>query len=138
MTAIGYPAMQDAELTCSERGALAFRGSFDLFASKGNILEWLPDNATTRTVSTPGPCFSFGAKIPGGMSGAPIFDREGIYVHGVVSKGIDGPSGPERHSFGSMLGPSMGLPIARMNGKSLLQLLTQGNEGMAVLNGPGL
>jgi hypothetical protein len=72
------------------------------------------------------------------MSGAPIFDREGIYVHGVVSKGLDGPSGPERLSFGSMLGPSMGLPIARMNNKSLLQLLTEGNEGMAVLNGPGL
>jgi S1-C subfamily serine protease len=138
VAAIGYPAMQDVELTPDGNGTPAFQGSFDLFASKGNILEWLPDNATTNSVSTPGPCFSFEAKISGGMSGSPIFDREGIYVHGVVSKGLEGSAGPERLSFGSMLGPSMALPIARMNNKSLLQLLTEGNEGMAILSGPGL
>jgi hypothetical protein len=43
------------------------------------------------------------------MSGGPIFDRQGVYVHGVVSKGLEGASGPENLSYGSMLGPSMGL-----------------------------
>jgi hypothetical protein len=63
---------------------------------------------------------------------------EGVYVHGVVSKGLEGASGPENLTYGSMLGPSIGLPIARMNNSSLLTLLAKGNEGMPVLRGPGL
>jgi hypothetical protein len=72
------------------------------------------------------------------MSGGPIFDRDGIYVHGVVSKGLEGESGPEKVSFGSMLAPSMTLPIARMNNSSLLQLQSAGSEGMPISRGPGL
>ena len=73
------------------------------------------------------------------MSGGPIFDREGVYVHGVVSKGLDGAAGPEKLGFGSMLGPSLSLPIARMKGASLLQLQAQGNEGMAKIgSAPGM
>ena len=72
------------------------------------------------------------------MSEGPIFDSEGIYVHGVISKGWENESGPEKFSFGSMLRPSMGLPISRMNGASLDDLQKRPSEGMAVLRGPGL
>ena len=130
--------MVDLDLVRTEHGGIVGRRNFVLHASTGEIAEWLPDNLETRTVSTPGPCFSFDAIIAGGMSGGPIFDREGVYVHGVVSKGLEGPSGPERVSFGSMLAGSMGLPIARMNGASLLKLQSDGNEGMPVLQAPGL
>lgn len=136
--AIGYPGMSDIELVEDASGAIVFEGNFDLHASVGKITEWLPDNSLSRKASTPGPCFSFDAKIRAGMSGGPIFDREGIYVHGVVSKGLEGASGPEKLSFGSMLEPSMALPIARMNNSSLLKLQSEGNEGMPILRGPGL
>jgi hypothetical protein len=136
--AIGYAGMSDVELMNGENGAVVFQGNFDLHASVGNITEWLPDNSASKTASTPGPCFAFDARIPAGMSGGPIFDREGIYVHGVVSKGLEGACGPEKLSFGSMLAASMALPIARMNNSSLLQLQSEGKEGMPVLRGPGL
>jgi hypothetical protein len=71
-------------------------------------------------------------------SGGPIFDREGIYVHGVISKGWEGEKGPENFSFGSMLRPSMNLPISRMNGASLDDLQKRHSEGIAVLHGAGL
>jgi hypothetical protein len=136
--AIGYSGMTDVDLHQNENGSTIGLGNFDLHGSVGNIIEWLPDNTETRSASTPGPCFSFGAKIPPGMSGAPIYDREGIYVHGVVSKGLEGQAGPENLSFGSMLAGSMRIPIAKMRGLSLLQLQAEGKEGMPVLSGPGL
>ena len=138
--AIGYPGMLDIDhLVINDDNQIVGRSNFDLHASTGKILDWLPDNLQTKTASTPGPCFSFEAKIPGGMSGGPIFDREGVYVHGVVSKGLDGAAGPEKLGFGSMLGPSLSLPIARMKGASLLQLQAQGNEGMAKIgSAPGM
>src|ERR1700680_4654488 len=46
-----------------------------------------------------------------GMSGGPIFDKEGAYVLGVVSKGWENEEVPENFSFGSMLRPSMGIPM---------------------------
>ena len=136
--AVGYSGMSDVDLVKGANGAIAFEGVFDLYGSVGSIREWLPDNSVSRIFSTPGPCFSFDARITPGMSGGPIFDREGIYVHGVVSKGLQGEAGPEKLSFGSMLGPSLGLPIARMNGLSLVDIQTKGNEGMPILRGPGL
>ena len=105
---------------------------FNLHGSVGKIMQFFPDNLTKRDVSTPGPCFSFGAKIPGGMSGGPIFDKEGAYVHGVVSKGWENEDGPENFSFGSMLRPSMCIPIARMGGKSLDEMQKGQTEGIAV------
>jgi hypothetical protein len=128
--------MSDVELVQDGSGAAAFQGNFDLHASVGNIMEWLPDNSVSRTASTPDPCFSFDATILARMSGGPMFDREGIYVHGVVSKGLEGASGPENFGFGSMLAPSMALPIARMNNSSLLRLQSEGNEGMPILRAP--
>jgi hypothetical protein len=110
----------------------------NLHGSVGKIIQFFPDNFAKREVSTPGPCFSFGAKIPGGMSGGPIFDKEGAYVHGVVSKGWENEDGPESFSFGSMLRPAMGNPIARMGGKSLNEMQKGQAEGIAILHGAGM
>jgi hypothetical protein len=72
------------------------------------------------------------------MSGSPIFDRDGIYVHGVVSKGLEDESGIVEHSYGSMLAPSMGLPIGRLGVASLIELQPAGKDGIPILRGPGL
>ena len=72
------------------------------------------------------------------MSGSPIFDREGVYVHGVVSKGWENEHGLENFGFGCMLRPIMSLPIARMGGKSLDQMQKENKEGIAVLRGAGM
>ncbi len=64
------------------------------------------------------------------MSGGPIFDGEGIYAHGVVSKSWEDASGHENFSFGSMIAPSLILPLSQMNGMSLIQLQAAGTEGM--------
>src|SRR5262249_25954295 len=112
--------------------------SFNLHGSVGKIIEFFPDNLTKQEVPTPGPCFSFGAKIPAGMSGGPIFDKDGVYVHGVVSKGWENENGPENFSFGSMLRPSMAIPIERMGGKSLDEMQKGQTEGIAVMSGPGM
>lgn len=47
-------------------------------------------------------------------------------------------SGVEKLGYGSMLRPSLGLPIARVDNRSLQQLRATGNQGMPILNGPGL
>jgi Trypsin-like peptidase domain len=73
--AIGYPAMSDVELIQEADGSVIFEGKFEPYASVGKILERFPDNSALKTASTPGPCFSFDARIPGGMSGGAIFDR---------------------------------------------------------------
>jgi hypothetical protein len=136
VSAIGYGSMQDVELEVNERGELIDDKKLRLqpHVSRGEITEYYADNFTAKDVSTPGPCFAFSAKIPGGMSGGPIFDREGIYAHGVVSKNWHG----ERLSYGSMLSPSMHLPIAQLGNLSLLQIQQAGTHGMAKFSGPGL
>jgi hypothetical protein len=72
------------------------------------------------------------------MSGGPIFDREGIYVHGVVSKGWEDETRLAKLGFGSMLAPSMGVPIRAMNDSSLKQLQENHDEGMGILHVAGL
>jgi hypothetical protein len=47
-------------------------------------------------------------------------------------------NGPTSYSFGSMLSPSMGLPVSKMSDLTLVQLQESGNEGMARLSGPDL
>lgn len=136
--ALGYAGMADFDIDLNPAGQIIGQKKFNLQGSTGKLIEFFPTNFEKQMVPTPGPCFSFGAKIPGGMSGGPIFDREGIYVHGVVSKGWKDESGLEKFSFGSMLRPSMSLPIARMNGASLDDLQKRPSEGMAVLRGRGL
>jgi hypothetical protein len=137
--ALGYADMSDFEINVNAaRQVVIAPPQFHLHGSVGKIIQFFPDNLTQRDVSTPGPCFSFGAKIPGGMSGGPIFDKEGAYVHGVVSKGWENEDGPEHFSFGSMLRPLMGIPIARMGGKSLDEMQNGQTEGIAVLRGAGM
>jgi trypsin-like peptidase len=138
VSAVGYPGMSDVELAQAENGDIVGDYNFRLHVSSGAILERFPDNLDKKEVPTPGPCFSFEARIPGGMSGGPIFDREGIYVHGVVSKGWEDEEGPARYSFGSMLGPSLSLPISRMNGATLLQLQASSSEGIPKFSAPGV
>jgi hypothetical protein len=116
--ALGYAGMADFDIDLNPAGQITAHKKFNLHGSTGKLIEFFPDNFVKPVVSTPGPCFSFGAKIPGGMSGGPIFDREGIFVHGVISRGWEDESGPERFSFGSMLRPSMGLPISRMKARA--------------------
>ncbi len=137
-SAIGYSGMADIEVTAQRHGVAMGDHRFDLHVSTGPVLEHFPDNLTQKTVSTPGPCFAFAAKIPPGMSGSPILDREGIYVHGVVSKGLEDESGIVEHAYGSMLGPSMGLPIGRLGGATLIELQRAGKDGIPILQGPGL
>lgn len=137
-TAVGYGGMRDVELTQESDHTFSGGLSFDLYASRGVIEERFPDNLTEPCVPTPGPCFSAAMQFLGGMSGSPIFDEEGIYVHGVVSKGWVDENGPTKFGFGSMLAPSMGLPIRFLGDQSLLDLFKGDEHGFAKLRGPGL
>lgn len=135
-TAVGYAGMNDVTLFQVADGVVSGNFKFDLHVSKGQILERFPDNFETRSVPTPGACFSASAKFAPGMSGSPIFDDERIYVHGVVSKGWEDENGLMEFGFGSMLAPSMGLAIEPLEGKSLIELLAADGEGMPKLSIP--
>jgi hypothetical protein len=128
--AIGYAGMHDVDLAPEAKGLRGGDFRFDLHVSKGTVLERFPDNAVNRAVSTPGACFSASLKLPPGMSGSPIFDDERIYVHGVVSKGWQDESGVTDFGYGSMLHPSLGLPVRSLEGKSILDLLLEGKHGI--------
>ena len=108
----------------------------DLYVSIGAVNEVFPQNHTERNVSTPGPCFDFQAKIPGKMSGAPVFGGGGAVVRGVVSKSFSG----DRQAYGVMLGPAMELPLdePQTRGRTLRSLMQMGNEGCAQVHGMGL
>lgn len=136
--AIGYGAMRDVPLEAGPGNQVIGDFPFDLHASTGQILERFPDNACTREVPTPGACFSASLKLPGGMSGSPIFDHEGIYVHGVVSKGWLDDSGVCNLGYGSMLAHSMRIPIRQLSNKSLAELHAEPEHGFAKLQGPDL
>ncbi len=137
-TAIGYGEMRHVELARESGHIMSGNFSFDLHASSGVILERFPDNVTERQVPTPGACFSAALQLPAGMSGSPIFDDEGIYVHGVVSKGWLDESGLARFGYGSMLAQSLGLPIKSLGNKSLLELQNSLDHGFPKLRGPGI
>jgi Trypsin-like peptidase domain len=143
-TAVGCGDMENVEISRVEGAAQgserAIEGDFrfNLYVSKGKILERFPDNATTRQASTPGACFSASLKLPAGMSGSPIFDDEGIYVHGVVSKGLEDAKGPTNHGYGSMLSSSLGVPIEHFGQKSLLELMKDVKHGIPKIGAPGI
>ncbi len=132
-TAIGYVGMQDISLTAEGGNVVSGDFKFNLHVSRGSILEQFPENAVKKEVPTPGPCFSASIKLPGGMSGSPIFDDERIYVHGVVSKGWEDESGPTNFGYGSMLAPSLGLPIRPLNDQSLIDLFKLDDHGIPKL-----
>ncbi len=121
--AIGYAEMENIQF--SERAA--YQPS--LVVSVGPVTSIYPDNVTKKEATTPGPCFEFGAKIPGKMSGAPILVGSGIITKGVVSRSWQ----DERRASGGLVAPMMGLPLT--NGRSLLQILRDGSEGMAQIMG---
>jgi hypothetical protein len=133
-TAIGYAGMQDVELLPEKNRVRPGEFRFNLHVSKGEVLERFPDNGVNRQVSTPGACFSASLKLPGGMSGSPIFDDERIYVHGVVSRGLEDENGPTDLGYGSMLATSLALPIKPLEGKSLLDLMKAGGHGIPRIN----
>lgn len=134
--ALGYAEMPDIQLNRKTGGFADERFQLKLHVSVGNILQTFPQNHKEREVPTPGPCFDFDARIPGKMSGAPIFGAQGAVIRGVVSRSFSG----EDHAFGSMLGPAMGLPLTEpgISGRTLQSLLASGNEGMAIAMGSGL
>ncbi len=134
--ALGYAEMADIQLNPTN-GTLADRSfRLNLHVSVGNILTTFPQNHVKKDVSTPGPCFDFDARIPGKMSGAPIFGARGAVIRGVVSRSFSG----EDHAYGSMLGPAMnlGLDEPQVSNRSLRSLLASGNQGMAKIMGEGL
>ena len=137
--ALGYPCMPEMfgrapNGTCQ----LSNNKNLEMYVSSGKLKDWVPDNLANPSLPAPGPCFTFDAKIPGGMSGGPIFDHEGIYVHGVVSMGSDNEAGTDAFSYGAMLGAALNIPIAMMNGATLSQLHAGHTEGMAILKGGDL
>jgi hypothetical protein len=98
-------------------------------------LETFPQNHFERSVTTPGPCFDFRAKIPGKMSGAPVFGAQGAIIRGVVSRSFSN----ERHAYGAMLGPAMELPLSGPYlAKTLLRIMEEGTEGIARIRDRGL
>jgi hypothetical protein len=135
-TAVGYAGMQNVELLPEENRIRPGDFHFTLHVSRGRVLERFPDNAVDRQASTPGACFSASLKLPGGMSGSPIFDDERIYVHGVVSKGLEDATGPSDFGYGSMLASSLTLPIRPLAGRSLLDLMRSTDEGIPQLRIP--
>jgi len=130
--AIGYAEMEDipVEYWAGQMriGAFAHR----LYVSVGEVMTVFPTNHVTRDVPTPGPCFDFQARIPGKMSGAPVFGARGAIVRGVVSRSFSG----EKHAYGCMIGPVMALPLD--GNRSLLTLKQNGADGIPDVHGAGL
>ena len=121
--AIGYAEMENIQFGESA----TYQPS--LVVSVGSVTNIYPDNITKKEATTPGPCFEFDAKIPGKMSGAPIIVGSGIITKGVVSRSWQ----DERRASGGLIAPVMNLSLT--NGKSLLQIMQDGSEGMAQIMG---
>jgi hypothetical protein len=123
--AIGYARMQNIPMNSDEEVEPM------LMVSVGQVTKIYPDNVTEKQSPTPGPCFDFDANIPGKMSGSPILVGSGILAKGVVSRsGQD-----DNFATGCLVAPVMRIPLRQ--GKSLLELMKSGNEGMAVFHGGG-
>ena len=128
--AIGYAEMDDIQLEIIDGKQVLSDFKHELYASIGKVTNVYPENHNTREIMTPGPAFEFAARIPGKMSGGPIFGMGGVVVRGVVSRSFSG----EKLAYGAMVRPMMGLPLT--NGQTLDELLRTGNEGIAKFEGP--
>ena len=128
---IGYSEAPDIEISI-EDGMRIIEPKLDLYVSRGPVTEVFTRNHIQKVVPTPGPCFDYSARIPGKMSGAPIFGAGGAVVRGVVSRSYQ----DEKLATGSMLGPTMRLPLD--NADTIASLMETGNEGMARFIGEGL
>lgn len=133
-TAIGYGEMIDEiPLQAARSSVIKCDLPFQLSISTGTVLEHFPDNALSRKAPSPGPCFAASLRLPPGMSGSPIFDHDGIYVHGVVSMGLSDSEGPTDHGYGSMLSHAIHFPISALNGRSLSDLTRTGKGGLIII-----
>jgi hypothetical protein len=126
--AIGYAEMENIQFGKQA----AYQPS--LVVSVGSVTNIYPDNITKKETTTPGPCFEFDARIPGKMSGAPILVGSGIITKGVVSRSWQ----DEKRASGGLIAPMMGLSLSAANGRSLLQIMQDGKEGMARMMGVDL
>lgn len=133
---LGYAELPDIEINSGTGRITDSTFRLEIYVTVGNILQTFPQNHIAKEVSTPGPCFDFNARVPGKMSGAPVFGAQGAVIRGVVSRSFSG----EEHAYGSMLGPAMDLPLdePEVRRRSLRTLLTSGNEGMSQVHGVGL
>ena len=119
--AIGYAEMRNIRLSGDDYQP-------ELIVSVGSVTAIHPDNITEKQNSTPGPNFEFNAKIPGKMSGSPILVGGGILTKGVVSRSWQ----DDNHASGCLVAPMMNLSLPR--GKSLLNMMRAGEEGIAQIN----
>lgn len=127
--ALGYALMDDIPFDIEGGQPVLNKFVQDLYVSVGEVMDVFPENHVRKDVPTPGPCFDFKARIPGKMSGGPIFGAQGAVVRGVVSRSFSA----ESHSYGAMLGPTVHLPLAE--GTTLKSLMESGNEGIAEIQG---
>jgi len=128
--AVGYAEMADIPLITKDGQQQIADFDRTLYVSIGEVTDVFPDNHLSKAVPTPGPCAEFRARIPGKMSGSPIFGAQGALVRGVVSRSFSG----EKHAYGSMLAPVLHLPMRE--GQTLKTIMETGNEGIPVLQGP--
>jgi hypothetical protein len=130
--AIGYALMDDIAVSYVDGHPRLGKFDWELYVSVGEVSEVFPMNHVEPRVPTPGPCFAFRARIPGKMSGSPIFGAKGAVIRGVVSSSYSG----EKDATGCMIGPVTTLVLP--NGQSLGSLLRDGKDGMAIMKGQGL
>ena len=130
--AIGYSEMGDIPVVNRDGNLTVPEFTQDLYVTVGQVKDLFPDNHQRREVPTPGPCFDFLAKVPGKMSGGPIFGAGGTVVRGVVSRSFSGV----KHAYGAMIGPAINLPLTENT--TFRTLMVSGNEGIAKVIGRGL
>lgn len=133
---IGYAEMEDIPLTYENGKIRIAKHRAELFVSIGEVTDLFPQNHLQKAVTAPGPCFTFKARIPGGMSGAPVFGANGAVVRGVVSKSWS----DDRDATGAMLRPAMSLPLDATGAtdRTLLSMMKGKVEGIAQVHGIGL
>jgi hypothetical protein len=124
--AVGYAEMRNIRLV----GGDDYQP--ELVVSVGSVTTIYPDNIIEKQNSTPGPNFEFNAKIPGKMSGAPILVGSGILTKGVVSRSWQ----DDNYASGCLVAPVMNLPL--VGGKSLVQMMNSGEEGIPRMMGHDL
>jgi hypothetical protein len=125
--AIGYAEMQNILLS----GNNDYQP--ELTVSVGTVTNIILENHLEKQNSTPGPNFEFDAEIPGKMSGSPILVGGGILTKGVVSRSL---GRGVKHASGCLIAAVMGMKLAQ--GKSLLDLMERGEEGIAKMIGRDL
>jgi hypothetical protein len=130
--AIGYSEMSDIPVVNCDGNLTVPEFTQDLCVTVGQVKDLFPDNHQRKEVPTPGPCFDFLAKVPGKMSGGPIFGADGVVVRGVVSRSFSSV----KHAYGAMIGPAINLPLTENT--TFRTLMVSGNEGIAKVIGRGL